>query len=62
MVPSLEPIEKPNGDKMQSTYRMTRQQLGKVMTPINVAIARIPGSMELDRKFNEFRANCTGPR
>lgn len=58
----LEPIEKPDGHEMRSAYRMTERQLGKVMTPMKVMIARMPGSMERDRTFNEFRANCTGPR
>ncbi len=62
MNPRLELIEKPDGPEMQSHYRMMRQEFGKVLTPVKVVSARMSGSMELDRKFNEFRATCTGPR
>lgn len=62
MSPRLEPIEQPDGPEMQSHYRTMREEVGKVLTPVKVVSARMPGSMELDRTFNEFRANCTGPR
>lgn len=62
MVPRLEPIEKPDGYKMQPLYRLMQQGFGKVLTPVKGVSARMPGSMERDRTFNEFRANCTGSR
>ena len=58
----LEPIEKPDELEMQSHYRMMRQEYGKVLTQVKVVFARMPGSLELDRRINEFCANCTGPR
>lgn len=62
MTPRLEPIEKPDGPEIQSHYRMMQQEIGTVLTPVKVVSARMPGAMELDRTFNEFRSNCTGPR
>lgn len=47
MSPRLEPIEKPDGLKMRFVYWMMRRKLGKVMTPIKVVGARLPGT---DRK------------
>jgi alkylhydroperoxidase family enzyme len=57
MVPRLEPIEKPDGSEMQSHYRMMRQEFGTVLTPVKIVFARMPESMELVGKFQEFRAN-----
>lgn len=38
----LPPIEKPQGLIMKLVYAMTRQQFGKVLTPLKVAYARLP--------------------
>jgi alkylhydroperoxidase family enzyme len=38
----LPPIEKPQGLIMKLVYAMTRQQFGKVITPMKVAYARLP--------------------
>jgi alkylhydroperoxidase family enzyme len=38
----LPPIEKPKGLIMKLVYAMTRQQFGKVLTPMKVAYARLP--------------------
>jgi alkylhydroperoxidase family enzyme len=38
----LPPIEKPQGLLMKMVYAMTRQQFGKVLTPMKVAYARLP--------------------
>ena len=40
----LQPIEKPKRLMMRIAYFMTRRQLGKVMTPMKVVLARMPGS------------------
>lgn len=42
----LLPIERPNGFVMRMAYWGTRKQLGKVMTPIKVICARMPGSLQ----------------
>lgn len=57
MTPRLEPIEEPDGPEIQSAYRTMRQEFGKVLTPVKVVLARMPGSMELNSKRQEFRAN-----
>ena len=38
----LPPIEKPQGLLMKLVYATTRQQFGKVLTPMKVAYARLP--------------------
>jgi alkylhydroperoxidase family enzyme len=38
----LTPIEKPHGLMMKLVYAMTRHQMGKVITPLKVASARLP--------------------
>lgn len=53
----LEPIEKPDGLKMRFVYWMMGRKFGKVMTPLKVVTARIPGSLGLNRKFQKFHAN-----
>lgn len=57
MTPRLEPIEEPDGPGMQSAYRAMRQELGTVMTPVKVVFARMPGAMEFNSTYQEFRAN-----
>ena len=54
MVPRLEPIEKPDEPEMQSSYRMMRQEFGKVPTPVKIVTARMPGSLEVNRKLQKF--------
>ena len=39
----LEPIEKPKGFMVRMAYWGTRRQFGKVMTPVSVTLARMPG-------------------
>lgn len=50
----LEPIEKPKGLMMRIAFWMTRRQLGKVMTPIKVLTARMPGSLRLTYEIQKF--------
>ncbi len=51
----LEPIEKPKGLMMRIAYWMTRRQLGKVMTPLKVVSARMPGSLRLSYEIQKFQ-------
>ena len=53
----LETIEKPDGLKLRIVYWMMRRQFGKVLTPVKVVAARIPGSLGLNRKLQKFHAN-----
>ncbi|MDA4111297.1 MAG: carboxymuconolactone decarboxylase family protein [Thaumarchaeota archaeon] len=50
----LEPIEKPKGIMMRFAHWGTRRQLGKVMTPIKIVTARIPGSIKLTNEIVKF--------
>src|SRR6516164_7511754 len=40
--PFLPPVEKPKGLVMKLAYHFTRQQFGKVLTPLKVHSARLP--------------------
>src|SRR5215831_5399623 len=40
--PFLPPIEKPEGLMMKLAYHFTRQQFGKILTPLRVHSARLP--------------------
>ena len=50
----LEPIENPRGLMMRFAHWGTRRQFGKVMTPIKVVTARIPGSLKLTNEIVKF--------
>ncbi len=50
----LEPIEKPKGFMMRMAYWGTRRQFGKVMTPMKVVLARMPGSLKLSNEIAKF--------
>lgn len=41
----LQPVERPRGLMMHLAYWMTRRTFGKVITPLKVVNARVPGSM-----------------
>ena len=45
--PRLAPIEAPKGLMMKLAYAMSRRMLGKVMTPMKVAYARVPALSRL---------------
>lgn len=47
MEPRLTPIEKPEGVKMKLAYMLSKRMLGKVMAPMKVAYARVPGLFKL---------------
>src|ERR1700757_2360544 len=57
--PFLPPIEKPKGLMMKLAYHFTRQQFGKVLTPLKVFSARLPAAFgmffskvaQLDKKL-----------
>ncbi len=50
----LEPIEKPKGIMMRIAFWMTRRMLGKVMTPMKVLTARMPGVLKLSYEIQKF--------
>ena len=50
----LQPIEKPKGFIMRMAYWGTRRRFGKVMTPIKVVVARMPGSARLSNDIAKF--------
>lgn len=47
MEPRLTPIEKPRGLMMKIGYAFSRRMLGKVMSPMKVAYARVPALMRI---------------
>jgi len=50
----LQPIEKPNGFIMRMAYWGIKRQMGKVMTPIKVVTARMPGSLKFTNEIVKF--------
>ncbi len=50
----LEPIEKPRGFVMRMAYWGTRRRFGKVMTPMKVVLARMPGSLKFSNEIAKF--------
>ncbi len=57
MCARLEPIEKPNGLKMRLVYWMMRRKFGRVVTPLQVVFARVPGLLGCTRKLQKFHEN-----
>ncbi len=53
----LEPIDKPKGLMMRIAFWMTKRQFGKVMTPMKVGTARMPGSLRLSYEISKFELN-----
>ena len=53
----LRPIEKPKGLMMKIAYFMTRRQFGKVMMPMKVLLARMPGSEKFSWEITKFELN-----
>lgn len=53
--PRLAPIEQPKGFLMRLAYWGTRRQFGKVMTPLKVVTARVPGSAKLTMAIQKFQ-------
>jgi AhpD family alkylhydroperoxidase len=50
----LKPIEKPAGLVPRIAYFMMRRRMGKVMTPVKVLTARMPGSFRLTSEISSF--------
>ncbi len=50
----LEPIDKPKGMMMRFAHWGTRRAFGKVMTPIKVVNARMPGSLKFTNEIVKF--------
>lgn len=50
--PRLEPIEQPTSWWMRLVYWITKRTLGKVITPVKVVNARVPGSATVAQKMN----------
>ncbi len=53
-MPRLEPIEQPTGFVMRMAYWGIRRQFGKVITPVKVVTARMPGSFKLTNEISKF--------
>ena len=50
----LEPIEKPKGLMMRMSFWGTRRQFGKVMTPMKILNARMPGALKFSTEIAMF--------
>jgi alkylhydroperoxidase family enzyme len=50
----LEPVEKPGGFMMRMAYWGMKRQMGKVMTPVKVLTARMPGSLKFTNEIVKF--------
>ncbi len=53
--PRLAPIERPKGLMMRLAYWGTQRKFGKVMTPLKVVNARVPGSAKLTMAITKFQ-------
>src|SRR5438046_10561023 len=53
----LDPIEKPKGFSSGMAYWGTRRRFGKVMTPMKVILARMPGSLRFSNAIAKFELN-----
>ncbi|MDG7007906.1 MAG: carboxymuconolactone decarboxylase family protein [Nitrososphaerota archaeon] len=54
VLPRLEPIEEPEGFMMRIAYWGMKRQMGKVMTPVKVLTARMPGSLKFTNEIVKF--------
>lgn len=50
----LEPIEKPKSWMLRLAYRASKKRLGKVMSPMKVVYARIPGVLRASYELSKF--------
>ncbi|MDZ7692074.1 MAG: hypothetical protein U5K69_13245 [Balneolaceae bacterium] len=59
--PRIEPIEKPSSIKLKLAYWFTKQQMGKVITPLKVVQARIPKTLSVSQKMMGAEDNLSLP-
>lgn len=52
----LEPLEKPRSLILRLAYWGMRRQMGKVMTPVKVLTARMPGSLKLTNAIVKYES------
>jgi len=57
--PRLEPIERPASWWMRLVYGMTKWTLGRVITPVKVLTARVPGSAAVAQTMNTTAAKLS---
>lgn len=50
--PRLAPIDRPDSWWMRLVYWLTKRMLGRVVTPVKVLTARVPGSASVAQKMN----------
>ena len=53
-MPRLQPIERPRSLKMRFMYWMTQRRFGKVISPMKIAYARVPGAFALGYRMGKF--------
>ena len=57
--PRLEPVEQPDSWWMRLVYWMTKWTLGRVITPVKVVTARVPGSATVAQTMNTTAAKLS---
>ncbi len=57
--PRLEPINHPKSLKLKLVYWLTKQRMGKVITPVKVQSARFPESLGLSQKLLKTEEKIT---
>jgi AhpD family alkylhydroperoxidase len=50
----LSPIDRPQGLKLKLAYQLSRRRLGKVVTPLRVVYARVPGALKTSLSISMF--------
>ena len=59
--PRIEPIENPSSIKLKLAYWFTKQQMGKVITPLKVVQARMPETLSVSQKMMGAEDNLSLP-
>lgn len=53
-MPRLQAIDRPQNLKMRLAYWMTQRRFGKVISPMKIAYARVPGALALGYRMGKF--------
>lgn len=59
--PRINPIENPNSIKLKLAYWFTKQQMGKVITPVKVVQARMPKTLSVSKKMMDTEDDLSLP-
>lgn len=59
--PRIAPVENPDSLKMKLAYWITKQKIGKVITPMKVVQARLPETLSVTQKLTKVENNLSLP-